>query len=155
MVSLFGKKKKGNGEILKAKPCCELCTFSSKVDEEFGHDPELREVISRFVRVPSRVRDIDPEETLKEARKYERSGQTNLALRFYSEAFIAAVTKNSFLWKDYAKDCIRFLRKNEVNPKPYAGIGDYEQMLNMPSVTVTLRGLYIKAIGSIIVEPKK
>jgi len=149
MSPLFQRKKE---EESTRKCNCEICRFSDEIDRRIG--AEFHEVLSPFIWLPSTIRKINPEESLKKARECERTGNLNTAITNYSEAFIVALATEGADIKKYGKACIDFYEKHQGLSTAYAGLESYRKLLNAPDVAKKLGKTYIDFIGS-IPEPVK
>jgi len=123
MSPLFQRKK----EEETHKCNCEICRFSSVIEERLG--PEWHETLSPFIWLPSTVRKINPEESLKEARKYETSGDLTAAVRHYTEAFIGAIATEGTDVMKYGKVCIGFHERHPSLSTAYPSVKAYNMLL--------------------------
>jgi hypothetical protein len=144
MSPLFGRKKEEEKPSKITSGCCDLCRFSSKVEENVS--PESYKLLSRFILNPSTAsKIIDPEDSLKNARKYEKAGDISSALRSYSEAFIGSLVKGAGM-EMYREECIGFLERHGIESKVYAEVEDYRRP--KPDDVKILSQSYIDFIGS-------
>jgi len=143
MSPLFRRKKEEEKSSKITSGCCDLCRFSNKVKENVG--PESYKLLSRFILNPSTASKIDPEDSLKNARKYENAGDISLALRSYSEAFIGSLVKGAGI-EMYREECIGFLERHGIESKVYAEVEDYRRL--KPDDVKILSQSYIDFIAS-------
>jgi hypothetical protein len=139
-----GKKEKTVVEKVAPSTCsCELCLLSNELDRNI-EDKTLRELMSAFVLRPSDVKNIVPEDKLKEAKKLEEGGDIPGATDSYRRAVTAALAKEGYDIKKYCKSFIDFINKYQIGEKLYCKPESYAELTKRPELVKIIRAAYQK-----------